>query len=349
MPNRVGLKDIAQALNVSVTTVSRALNNKFDISEKTKNEILKKAEELNYRPNAHAVSLRKNEFFAIGVILPTIDHYFFSTVLKGIMNKAHMANYLVIIGESTHDLKKEMEIVDKFVSHCVTGVIISPSNKSSYSNNLEILKNKRIPYIVVDRPVNETNDEGIVKFDDENGAFLATEHLINQGYKKIGFLRGFEYCSISNARHKGYIKALQHYNMQVDEKLIKTCNDLDHYEDGYLLTRQLMLSPNRPDALFTVTDQVALGAYKAAKELGIHIPTELGIVGYSDNAIAKHTEPPLTSVQQPGVKMGEQAFDFLQQCLIGNTSKQSRTFEAKLIIRESSIKSVLSSPLEISV
>jgi len=339
LPKRVGLKDIAKALNVSVTTVSRALNNKFDINQETRIAILEKAEELNYRPNAYAVSLRKNEYFTIGVILPAIDHYFFSTVLKGIMNKAHQANYLVIIGESNHDLQREREITEQFISHCVTGVILSPSNKTSYGNNLELLKNRRIPFILVDRPISDSN-HSFVRYDDPNGAFLAVEHLILQGYRRIGFIKGFDYCVISNARFHGYKKALEKYKIPFDESLIKSCIHIDSPKDGYQLTKQLLLLKSRPDAIFCVTDNVASGVYRAAHEYGFEIPKDLGIVGYSNSQISKHLTPSLSTVEQPGIEMGEQAFDFLQQNIIGGASRLERTFEARLVVRQSSIHKI---------
>ncbi len=336
MAKRIGLKDIAEALNVSVTTVSRALNNKFDINQETRNAILQKADELNYRPNAYAVSLRKNEYFTIGVILPSIDHYFFSTVLKGIMNKAHQANYLVLIGESNHDLEREKEIIEQFMSHCVTGVIISPSDKTTYGNNLDLLKTRRIPFILVDRPTNDSN-HSFVRYDDPNGAFLAVEHLIQQGYKRIGFIKGYDYCVISNARYSGYKKALAKYDIPFDESLVKSCIHIDKPNDGYELSKQMLFVKNRPDAIFCVTDNVASGVYQAAIEYGINVPTELGIVGYSNSQISKHLTPTLSTVEQPGIEMGEQAFAFLQQNIIGGVSRLERTFEARLVIRQSSI------------
>ena len=340
MSKRVGLKDIAEALNISITTVSRGLNNKFDISKQTREAILKKADELNYRPNAYAVSLRKNEYFTIGVIVPSVDHYFFSTVLKGIMNKAHISNYLVIIGESTHDLQKEKEVIEQFVSHCVTGVIISPSNKSSYSNNLEYLAQKRIPYIVVDRPVKESQAP-CVKYDDPNGAFLVVEHLIRQGYKKIAFLKGYDYCVISNARFQGYKEALAKYDIPFNPNLVKTCHLIDQEDqeqEGFFAVKQLMLSKDKPDAIFAVNDDLAAGAYKLAEKLNLNIPNDLGVAGYSNSQISRHLKPALTTVEQPGMEMGELAFDFLQQSIIGNKTKLQKTFDARLIIRDSSVK-----------
>jgi len=334
MPKRIGLKDIAQALNISVTTVSRGLNNKFDISKSTRDAILQKAKELNYRPNAHAVSLRKNEYFSIGVILPKIDHYFFSTLLKGIMNKAHKANFLVIIGESAHNVEKEQEVIQQFISHCVTGVVVSPANNSEGSNNLETLNNNGIPYVTVDRFIKSSN-KPFVKSDDINGGYLAVEHFIENGYKKIAILKGENHCSISNARFLGYKKALSEHNMEFDHRIARNCQT-DIEDDGYHHALDLLLSPNRPDAFFAVNDNIALGVYQAAKECGLKIPQEVGVIGFSNSLISKNIIPSLSTVEQQGIEMGEQAFDFLQQSIIGNEHRLNKTFEAKLIKRDSS-------------
>ena len=337
MEKRVGLKDIAKALNVSVTTVSRALNDKFDINAETKARILQKAEELNYRRNALAVSLRKNEYFTIGVVLPYIDHYFFSTVLKGIMHKAHMSNFLVIVGESGQHEKKEKEILTQFISHCVSGVIISHANQNILTDNLNLLRKERIPYVLVDRPSNNAADQ-YVKYDDVKGGYLATQHLLEQGFRRIAYIKGLDHCVISNARLEGYKMAIKEYDITLDPSLIQETQHIDGIKDGYDYGRQLLIKQKRPDAIFCVTDNIASGVYKAAKELGLNIPKDLGIVGYSNSIVATHLSPSLTTVEQPGREMGEQAFDFLQNSILNNSSKLKRTFDARLIVRESSLK-----------
>lgn len=336
MAKRATLKDIAESLNISITTVSRALNDKADINEETKTSVLNLAEKLNYRPNAMAVSLRKSQYNVVGVILPRVDHYFFTTVLKGIMNKAHKANHLVIIGESMQDIDKEKEILGQLISHCVSGVLISPCRDSHSSDNLSVLKTKRVPYVLVDRPIGE-NLHSCVKYDDVTGASLAVEHLISQGYRKIAMIRGQSGCAISNARFEGYKKTLLANNIPFDERLIKNCTNGDDQE-GYHISKQLMLSPDRPDAFFVITDKIASGIYKTADELNLRIPEELGIVGYSDSQVAKHLSPKLSSVKQSGEAMGEMAFDFLQQSIIGNNNNLQKTFDAQLVIRDSSVR-----------
>jgi len=338
MIKRTKLKDIAQALNISVTTVSRAINSKSDISEETRKAVLEMAEKLNYRPNALAISLRKSEFNVIGVILPSVDHYFFGTVLKGIMNKAHQANYLVMIGESMNDIEKEKEILNQFMSHCVTGILISPSVQDSSLDSLSQVRNKRIPFVVVDRPLQNEVDS-VVKYDDLNGAFLAVDHLIGQGYKHIAVLKGRKECIISETRLDGYKKALKLNGIRYEPTLVKSCM-YPSKKDGYLMSKELLLSKKEVDAIFAITDEMAAGAYESAEEYDLKIPTDLGIVGYSNSEISYHLSPKLTTVEQPGESMGEQAFDYLQQIIIGNSRLFKRTFDAQLIIRNSSTKNL---------
>jgi len=338
MIKRTKLKDIAEALNISITTVSRAINSKSDISAETRKLVLDMAEELNYRPNALAVSLRKNEFNVIGVILPSVDHYFFGTVLKGIMNKAHQANYLVMIGESMNDVEKEKEILNQFMGHCVTGILISPSVQDNSVDTLHQIRNKRIPFVVVDRP-SKNEIDSVVKFDDLNGAFLAVEHLIHQGYERIAMLKGRDDCNISQMRLSGYKKALELNGLPFEPALVKNGNHPSK-NIGYMMSKDVMLSNKGVNGFFCITDELAAGVYEAAKEYNLKIPQDLGIVGYSNSQLASCLTPKLSSVVQPGEDMGELAFDYLQQIIIGNNRFIKKTFDARLIIRNSSTKNI---------
>ena len=338
MIKRTKLKDIADALNISVTTVSRAINSKTDISDETKKAVLDMAEELNYRPNALAVSLRKSEFNVIGVILPSVDHYFFGTVLKGIMNKAHQSNYLVMIGESMNDVEKEKEILNQFMSHCVTGILISPSVQDNTHDSLSQVRNKRIPFVVVDRP-SKNEIDSVVKYDDHNGAYIAVEHLIHQGCNKIAMLKGRDDCIISQIRLEGYKRALIDNGLRYDSNLVK-CGPEPSKKIGYMLSKDIILSNKGVDGFFCITDELASGVYEAAHEYNLRIPEDISIVGYSNSELSTHLSPKLSSVEQPGEKMGELAFDYLQQIIIGNNRLIKKTFDARLIIRNSSAKNI---------
>ncbi len=337
MRKRATLKDIAKALNISITTVSRALNDKADISPETKKAVLDVARILDYKPNAIAVSLRKNTpTKIIGVILPSVDHYFFSTILKGIMTSAHLSDYMVMIGESNQDYKKEIAIIEQFADHLVSGVIFAPSRNPESFENSKLLEKRNLPYIIIDRKF-ENFGGSYVQHDNFSGAYAAVSHLIAQGYKKIGHIRGHEECSISNERYRGFEQALEDHGLNRYDNLIKKSMNFTK-EDGTQLCR-IMYSDqnNKPDAIFAVTDSVASGVYEYAQQNNISIPDELGIVGYSNSEVSQILHPKLSSIEQNGNDMGRTAFNFLREQLKNKNSIFQKTFSTKLLIRESSV------------
>lgn len=338
MKHRATLKDIANALNISVTTVSRALNNKDDISPKTKQAVLDVAKMLDYKPNAIAVSLRKNvSNKIIGVVLPNVDHYFFSTILKGIMTSSHLSEYMVMVGESAQDFKREQTIIDHFADHMVSGVIYSPSRHPDAPKNLALLRKHDIPFLLIDRKFDDYSGS-FVQHDDYNGAYAAVSHLIAQGYKHIAHIRGDESCKISTERFKGYIAALSDHGLPIDNHLVKSCTYAKK-EDGYKMSKILFTGNyTKPDAVFTVTDNVASGVYEYARNHDISIPKDLGVVGYSNSEIADHLSPKLSSIEQNGQEMGRTAFNFLISQIQNNRSVYQKTFSTKLLIRGSSMR-----------
>jgi len=337
MEYKTRLIDIALSLGISVTTVSRALNNKSDISQKTKEAVLAKVEEMNYKPNTLAVSLRKNKNYnIIGVVIPSVDHYFFSTVLKGIMDKAQQNNFLVMVGESSHDPSKEKIIFDELADYCTSGILLTPCRNSKYSDVMKSLEMQRLPVVLIDRTF-DGHDCHYVQSDDFNGAVLAVNHLIQQGYKNIGHFKGSDNWSIGNDRYKGFIQAMKENNMPINSNFIKT-SSLATFDEGYALCKELFSSDVTPDAIFTVTDDVAFGVYEYAKEHHIRIPEDLGVVGFSNAEVSRLISPKLTTIQQRGQDMGEIAFDFLQRIPKEKGKLLQKTFESKLIIRESSIR-----------
>jgi len=339
MGKEARLIDIANALNISVTTVSRALNNKDDISQKTKAAVLEVADMLDYKPNTLAISLRKKKTFnVIGVVLPNVDHYFFSTVLKGVMSKAHLNNYLVIVGESSQDAKKEKEILDEFINYGVSGILIAPTKYSQYESNFAYLKDKRIPFVFMDRTYDD-HDTSFVRSDDYHGAYQAVSHLINMGYQKIAHIKSSDGWSIGTERCKGYFQALQDHDLDYNSAYLKS-SDTATKEDGYLLTAEYFKMDDPPDAIFTVTDDVASGVYEYAHEHQIDIPSQLGVVGFSNSILSSILIPKLTTVEQLGEQMGETAFDYFFQIRKDKRNSFQKTFESKLIVRESSQRKI---------
>lgn len=335
MKRRATLRDIANALNISITTVSRALNDKDDISSDTKKAVLEVAKMLDYKPNAIAVSLRKNVANnIIGVILPNVDHYFFSTILKGIITSSHLSDYMVMIGDSAQDFTKEQNLIEQFADYFVSGVIYAPARHPDSPKNIALLRNLEIPFVLIDRKFDDFYGS-FVQHDDFSGAYTAVTHLISQGCKTIAHIKGDESCSISTERLKGYLAALNNHGLPTDNQLIKSCLHANK-EDGYKLTKQLFSGHHqKPDAIFAVTDHVASGIYEYANEHKIKIPEDLSVVGYSNSDLADHLTPKLTTVDQNGNEMGTIAFNFLKEQIKNKNSIYQKTFSSRLIVRSS--------------
>ena len=220
MNKRPKLKDLADELGVSITTISRALNDKSDINLETKRKILDLANQMNYRPNKLAVSLRKNQSAnMIGVIVPTVNHYFFSAVLKGIMNTAHQEGFLVLVGESIHSNTKEKKILDDFIEYGVSGILMAPSRTSSFEDNVIPILHRRIPIVIMDR-MYKNYDGNYVLSNDFQGAYNAVDHLIRNGYRRIAHIGSTDAESIGLERQRGYRRALQSNGIEINDKYI---------------------------------------------------------------------------------------------------------------------------------
>lgn len=341
MNRRAKLKDIAEALNVSITTVSRALNNKTDINPATKQSILAKAKELNYKPNNLALSLRKsNTLNVVGVIVPHVKHYFFSTLLEGIMKSAHEMNYFVLLGESHHSSDREKKVLDDFSEHGVSGILLAPCKHSDFNKNVLPIIHRRTPVVVMDRMYDNYHGN-FVNTDDFHGAYEGVNHLIQSGYKKIAHIASSDSWSIGHERLKGYKEALLRNNILIDDNYLSIChfnNKEEGAEEGYKACHKLFSLKDPPDAIFSVTDDIAIGVYQYAKENQLDIPQDLGVVGFSNSEVSKHLSPPLTTLEQNGKKMGEMAFDFFFRALKSNGQIFQKSFKPELIIRRSSIK-----------
>lgn len=335
------LKDIAKALGVSIATVSRALNNKADISISTKKKVLEKARELNYPLSRQSITFyEERSSQVIGVVIPIVNHYFFSTVLKGIMAKAYLYNYLVLVGESLHDVQYEKQILEEYMDFGVNGILLTPCIDSNFQQNLLPIIHRRIPTVVVDRMYDNYIGNYVLN-DDFNGACLATQHLIDQGYQRIAHIGSLDHRSVGSERRRGYRLTLEKHNMNVPKEYVIQV-DLKNTDisiaNGYEAARKLFSLPTPPDAIFAVTDDAAMGVYKYAKDHHLKIPEDLGIVGFSNSIFSQLATPSLTTVEQNGYAMGELAFDYFLQALQSNGQVYQKTFKSKLIVRESSIK-----------
>jgi LacI family transcriptional regulator len=337
------IKDIARELNVSSSTVSRALKDYPGISDETKKRVKELAEKLNYRPNAVALSLRKSKSFTIGVIIPEVVHFFFSTVISGVEEVASAHGYNVILCQTNENLIREKSSIDTMISNQIDGLLISYSKETTDFGHFTKLMELEYPIVFFDR-LPEIENSVNVTVDDFNGAFQAVKHLIGQGYKRIAHLAGPKNLAISKKRKEGYSDALKDSGIPVDERLIIECPSGTEKE-SYEVALALFGDPeNRPDALFAHHDIVAAGAMMAIKSLGLRIPEDVGVVGYSNWQFSSMIDPPLSTVSQPGSKIGEKAAELLLEMINGKKDlSKIRPFEnivldTELLIRKSSVR-----------
>lgn len=335
----VTIKDIAKELGISPSTVSRALKDHFEISQETKDAVKKVAEALNYQPNSLALSLRYSRSHTIGVIVPEIVHFFFSTVISGIEDVAHSRGYNVIITQSNESLEREMVNIQTLFNNRVDGVLISLSRETYTYDHIEAVMKRGLPIVFFDRVAKGLNSNKVV-VDDFLGGYQATQHLIKQGYKRIAHLAGPGTLEIAQDRLNGYRKAHEEAGLKIDEDLIvfnKISSEKDTREAVYDL-----LKKKNPDSLFASTDMAAIGGLKAAQEYGKSVPVDFGVVGFSNWQFTALTSPSISTIEQPGFEMGQQATELLINEI--ESEEEETKFEyiklpTSLIARESSKRS----------
>jgi LacI family transcriptional regulator len=328
------IHDIARELNISASTVSRALQNNPRISLKTREKIAAAAESMGYRPNIMASNLRNKRSNTIGVVVPLINRYFFSAVISGVEDVAFKAGYTVVISQSNDLANKEIAIVQSMFANRVDGLIISIAMQPTNYEHLKIFRKKNIPLVFFDRVVAEIDTNKIV-VDDFMGGYRVTEHLIDQGYKRIGHMAGPQNLQTYIDRKNGYIEALAKNRIPFDESLIIT-NSLTA-EDGVNAVRQLMNLPVPPDAIFCGNDTTALSTMIYLRDKGIRIPEDFGIVGFSNEPFARVVTPSISTISQPGFLMGQKAAELiLQQIEHKEKSFKTLVLPTELIIRDSS-------------
>ncbi len=334
----VTLKHIAEILEISVATVSKALKNYPDVSPKTKKRVKELAETLNYKPNSFAVNFRTRESKTIGLIIPEVVHYFFSNVIKGIIAQAEKKGYLVIILQSNESYQLEKKQLDLLVSKRVDGVLMSLSNDTANYKHINDVLDRDIPLVLFDKTAKLINCSKIM-IDDRKAAFIATEHLIKSGCEHIAHFRGPLLPLNSIDRFLGYKKALETYDIKYDPSLVFTCNEVT-FEEGFNFTQELINTQNRVDGLFAVSDLVAIGAIAKLNELKIKIPEQISVIGFSNWFMSSAITPSLTTIDQPGYLMGKKAFKRLFKEITKIRKKQPfkyKTIElpTSLVIRNS--------------
>lgn len=334
----VTIKDIAKALGLSTSTVSRALRDSYEISPETKKLVLEYAEKINYSPNPIALSLKERRSRSIGVIVCEIANPFFSQVINGIESIAYQNGYNVIIAQSRESFNREVMNLQYLTSRSIDGLIISVSTETSDFSNFQQLHEKGLPIVFFDRIVDEIKTHKVI-VDNFKGAHDATTHLIQNGYERIGVIANSEVLSITKERLGGYRAALTENGIEIKDELLTHCEHggmlLDEVADA--VNELLKLDP-RPDAIFTTSDKLTTGCLRMLKTKRISVPDEIALTGFSNTDLTELLDPPLTVIKQPAFEMGEVATKLLLQVIESKrpiTEFETRMLTTELIIRGS--------------
>ena len=323
-------------LGLSVSGVSRALNNDSRISEATKKRVLEAAAAINYQPNRLATGLRRGKSKLVGVIVPYVDGRFFAVVIKGIERAARAAGFSIIICQSDEDVEHERQNIETLLQAQVEGILVSISLTTRDFAHFAKVQERGVPLVFFDRTLYGHEVDAVV-INDYGGAFASTTHLIQQGYRRIAHLAGAQHLNIYQQRRLGYLDALQAQGLPPDEQLIIYCEPIT-LETGRQAMEQLLLLPSPPDAVFSASDWALAGALHVLEQRGQRVPHDLGLAGFSNETFTTLITPKLTSVEQHGEQIGEQAFQLLLRLRKPDTAakRQQLVIEPSLQVRASS-------------
>lgn len=331
----ITMKDIAREMGVSVATVSRALQDSPRISAEQRERIQAYAREHNFIPNAVAESLRRSRVApqkTIGVIVPQIAHYYFSTILSGMEEEASARGYSMIVAQSDEQYEREVKICESFLGHRVCGVIVSQAKDTLRYDHFQKLLDNEMPIVFYDRICTGLNTSRVV-VDDYQGAFTAVSHLIETGCRRIAFYGSDMHLEISKNRYNGYRDALLKGGLTPEADMRFECDNRAKAEE---VTPELLQRPDRPDAIFAVNDDTAIGILYTAKRMGLRVPDDLSICGFTNGERAIACDPMLTTVEQRGHRVGIEAVDILLDHVEGRTAPgavERRVVKTRLIVR----------------
>jgi len=331
----ITMKNIAEALGVSVATVSRALKDSPRISADQREKIKNYAREHNYFPNILAENLRNSRTRPtkiIGVIVPQYEHFYFSSVLHGIDQEAMSRGYMIMVGESLDEFEREDQLCKRFFENKVCGVIVSQAKNTMSYDHFQSLIAHGLPLVFYDRICTGINCDRVV-VDDYQGAFNAVSHLIDTGCRRIAFYGSPMTMEISKNRYNGYRDALLRAGLKPEERFFRIC---DNRNDAESITPEMLSQEEVPDAFFAVNDDTAIGILYTAKRMGFRVPDDISICGFTNGQRAVACDPMLTTVEQRGVRVGEEAANILISKIEGEIPRdkvEKRVVRTRLIIR----------------
>jgi LacI family transcriptional regulator len=341
MKRKITLKQIAKELDVSISTVSKSLRNSLEIGEETRLKVQAFAKFYNYKPNNIALSLKNRKTKSIGIIIPEIVHYFFSTVINGIEQVANENGYSVVICLSDDSFDKEVLNMEMLANGSIDGFIMSLSKETQYKGDFHHITeviNQGMPVVMFDRVTNDILCDKVI-IDDKAAAYEAVQSLIDNGRKKIALVTTVDYVSVGKLRTDGYEKALLDNGLPFNEDLIIKIEDVDTCE----ITISELLHDRAFDAVFAVNELFAVTIIKTASKMGLKVPDDLAVIAFTDGIISKYSTPSITTVSQSGEKMGNKAAKMLIERLEAehdddeeeNENYTTEVIETHLIKRES--------------
>lgn len=336
MKRKVTLKQIAKELDVSISTVSKSLRNSPEISEDTRQKVQAFAKLYNYRPNNIALSLKNKKTKTIGIIIPEIVHHFFATVISGIEQVANENGYNVIVCLSDESFDKEVINMEMLANGSIDGFIMSLSKetqqKKDFHHIVEVI-NQGMPVVLFDRVTNDVLCDKVI-IDDQMAAYEAVDFLIGKGFKNIGLVTTIDYVSVGKLRTDGYLNALGDHDMTVEDDMIVKIEDIDNCASKI----EKLLNDKKPDAIFAVNELFAVTTIKLANKMGLKVPEDISVIGFTDGIISQFSTPSITTVSQNGIKMGGRAAKMLIERLEMEEENEQYTtelIETHLVERES--------------
>lgn len=339
----VTIKDIAKALGLSTSTVSRALRDSYEISPETKKKVLEYSEKINYRPNPIALSLKEKRSRSIGIIVCEIANSFFSQTINGIESIAYDMGYNVIIAQSHESYEREVLNVQYLASRSIDGLLVSVSSETKDLEHLRNLHDRGFPIVFFDRVVDEMETHKVI-VDNFKGAYDATIHLVQCGYRHIAALAGSEYLSITKERLGGYRKALEDSGLTYNENYVQHClhGGMLYDEVEHSLTA-LLQQPQKPDAILASADKLTTNCLRYFKKQKIRVPDDIALIGFSNLDLTDLLSPSLSVVRQPAFEMGQLSTELLIQQI--ESKRPVKEFEQRILppqlfIRESTDKTL---------
>ena len=333
--HRVSLKDLAQQLGVSIATVSRALHGSAEIGEDMRQRVKALAKELNYRPNPFAQSLRKEAPKIIGVVVPNLVTHYYAAVLDGIEAEALKAGYSVISANTHERFLDEARAIDNLYSLHVEGIIACLAQDTTDYSHFEQVHRMGVPVVFFGRTCLTDLFSSVTANSDE-AAYEATQHLIATGSRRIAFIGGPNHLDMVRRRKHGYLEALRDNRLPIDRQIV-VCDRID-YDVALEATLQLLQSDERPDAILAFNDIITFAAFTAIRQLGLHIPGDVALIGFTDDEHARYMTPKLSAIEDQSRLMGERACQLLLRQLAGDTKVCKEIVPQQVVIRESSAK-----------